>query len=62
MFAPGSQIQSCCNFCEKLGPATLAYGPAPIGGGRTVKNVLRATCDQCGQVVAFPSEATPAIA
>lgn len=62
MFKPGTRIQAWCDYCERMVDATFAYGSAPVGGGRVVEDVLRATCDSCGRVVALAPEASPAIA
>jgi len=62
MFKPGTRIQAWCDYCEQMVAATFAYGQAPVGGGHIVDDVLRATCDQCGRVVALAPEASPAIA
>jgi len=49
----GKIVQASCETCQKFMPARFAYGPLEWEEGLVVENVMRATCEQCGNVVAL---------
>lgn len=48
----GHHIQGPCQKCRAFVDATFSYGPVELEPGLIVEDVMRATCDKCGQVVA----------
>ena len=48
----GTVEQAPCETCKAFTAATYAYGPVEIEPGFVVEDVMRATCNRCGNVVA----------
>lgn len=63
LYAPGDKSRAICGDCGKMVATTFGYHDVPFSDGKGVaKNILAATCDVCGAVVAVPAQSTPAIA
>jgi endogenous inhibitor of DNA gyrase (YacG/DUF329 family) len=61
-YVVGDKSRAICPHCEKLVETTFAYRDVPFDDGvGMAKNILVATCDECGTVVAIPAQSTPAI-
>ena len=61
VFKPGDTIQGGCEGCLRLVSATYDYGKIKLDDGTAVDNVMRATCDTCGGIVAIAHQSAPAI-
>ena len=48
-----------CYCCEGFRNAVWATGPIPVDGADPVEDLLRATCEVCGSVIALSPQATP---
>lgn len=48
----GTIEQAPCETCKGFTAATYAYGPVELEPGFIVEDVMRATCNHCGNVVA----------
>jgi Arc/MetJ-type ribon-helix-helix transcriptional regulator len=49
----GQKTKAYCPDCGNFGPATYSYGSFPFDSGIVAENVMRATCDRCGIIVAL---------
>lgn len=49
----GQVSEAPCERCQRFVPARFAYGPVELDGGLVVESVMRATCDECGAVLAL---------
>jgi len=58
---PGDRVRAACERCGRFRPATFALGDLPLEDGSTVPDVMRATCDVCGDIVALAQQSAPAI-
>jgi hypothetical protein len=59
IFYPGERGKAPCETCGRLVPATYGYGVVPLEDGTPVEEVMRATCDICGAVVATTPQSAP---
>jgi len=57
----GLKTTHWCYTCEAFRGATWAVGIVPVEDATPVPDVLRATCDVCGTVIALAPEATTRI-
>ncbi|MBT9583720.1 hypothetical protein IV102_10230 [bacterium] len=57
----GQKVKAFCPNCDKFGLATYAYGTFPFDNGVVADNVMRATCDGCGQIVALAAQSAPVL-
>lgn len=58
----GDKSKALCENCRKVVTTTFDYHDVPFESGIGVaKNIMAATCDECGIVVAIPPQSTPAI-
>lgn len=48
----GTVEKAPCDCCGSFVEATYNYGPVQLDAGLVVEDVMRATCNQCGAVVA----------
>ena len=62
LYSPGQKSRAICEDCGKRVTTTFGYHHVPFSDGKgAAPNVLAATCDDCGDVVAVPAQSTPAI-
>ena len=54
---PGKAIRASCEECGRFTEATFAYGPFEYDGA-IVDDVMRATCNVCGQVVSLAPQSS----
>jgi hypothetical protein len=59
--SPGDKVRAACEHCGRFQSATFAYGGFTLSDGTTVPNVMRATCDKCGDIVALAQQSAHAI-
>lgn len=58
----GDKSKALCEKCQKVVATTFGYHDVPFESGIGVaKQIMAATCDECGTVVAIPPQSTPAI-
>ncbi|WP_368517315.1 hypothetical protein [Rhizobium sp.] len=58
----GDKSKALCEKCRKVVATTFDYHDVPFESGIGVaKQIMAATCDECGTVVAIPPQSTPAI-
>ncbi len=58
----GDKSKALCENCRKVVATTFDYHDVPFESGIGVaKQIMAATCDECGTVVAIPPQSTPAI-
>ncbi|NTG00784.1 hypothetical protein G6L33_11100 [Agrobacterium rhizogenes] len=58
----GDKSKALCEKCRKVVTTTFGYHDVPFESGIGVaKEIMAATCDECGTVVAIPPQSTPAI-
>ncbi|RWX27252.1 hypothetical protein EHH54_33890 [Rhizobium leguminosarum] len=58
----GNKSKALCETCRKVVATTFDYHDVPFESGIGVaKQIMAATCDECGTVVAIPPQSTPAI-
>lgn len=58
----GDRSKALCEKCRKVVTTTFNYHNVPLESGSGVaKQIMAATCDECGTVVAIPPQSTPAI-
>ncbi|MBY3528897.1 hypothetical protein HFN72_23510 [Rhizobium laguerreae] len=58
----GDKSKALCEKCRKVVTTTFGYHDVPFESGIGVaKQIMAATCDECGTVVAIPPQSTPAI-
>lgn len=55
----GLVTENWCYYCEGFRNAVWGTGTIPVDGADPVENVLRATCEVCGTVIALSPQATP---
>ena len=58
---PGKKTRGPCETCGRFVPATYGYGSFGLTEGTVVENVMRATCDECGTIVALAQQSAPVI-
>lgn len=58
---PGDKVRAACENCGRFQSATFAYGDFKLSDGSSVPDVMRATCDVCGQTVALAQQSAHAI-
>lgn len=61
VFKPGDTIRGGCEKCKALVAATYEYGRIKLDDGTVVENVMRALCNDCGEMVAVAHQSAPAI-
>lgn len=49
----GQLTEAPCETCQKFTIARFAYGTLTLEDGLVVENVMRATCEECGQVTSL---------
>jgi hypothetical protein len=49
----GTQMEAACESCRKFTLSTYAYGSFPTEDGQIVEDVMRATCNTCGEITAL---------
>lgn len=60
-YSVGDKSQAICYQCGLMN-TTFARKDIPFGDGSgTVKDLLVAVCDSCGEVVSVPAQSTPEI-
>ncbi|MBB4188727.1 endogenous inhibitor of DNA gyrase (YacG/DUF329 family) [Sinorhizobium terangae] len=58
----GDKSKALCEKCRKVVTTTFDYHDVPFESGIGVaKQIMAATCDECGTVVAIAPQSTPAI-
>jgi hypothetical protein len=58
----GNKSKALCEIFRKTVTTTFDYHDVPFESGIGVaKQIMAATCDECGTVVAIPPQSTPAI-
>ncbi|MFC5760410.1 hypothetical protein [Rhizobium sp. GCM10022189] len=58
----GDRSEALCETCRKVVTTTFGYHDVPFESGLAVaREIMAATCDECGTVVAIPPQSTPAI-
>jgi hypothetical protein len=58
----GDTSNAICHECKTLVSTTFAHHDVPFeSSGAIVADIMAATCDECGAVVAIPPQSTPAI-
>lgn len=58
----GDKSKALCETCAKVVTTTFDYHDVPFeGGAGFARQIMAATCDECGTVVAIPPQSTPAI-
>ncbi len=58
----GDKGKAACEHCRQIVTTTFGYHDVPFESGRGVaRQIMAATCDSCGTVVAIPPQSTPAI-
>lgn len=55
----GQKRKAYCERCGAFTQATYAYGPFAFDSGVVAENIMRATCDCCGDVVAVAHQSVP---
>ncbi len=50
---PGDSVNAACETCQKFVHATWNYGPFAMDNGLIIEQVMRASCSQCGSIVAL---------
>jgi hypothetical protein len=53
---PGDKLKAICEKCHQMVSATYDYGTVDLQDGTSVADVMRATCDNCGLVVATAAQ------
>ncbi len=57
----GHKTKAYCHKCDEFRPAEYSYGEFPFDNGMVAENVLRATCDECHEIVALAHQSAPAL-
>lgn len=58
----GDKSKALCETCKKVVTTTFGYHDVPFESGiGIVKEMMSASCDECGCIVAIPPQSTPAI-
>ena len=54
----GELTEAPCQFCKGFVQARFSYGPVELEKGLVVENVMRATCEVCGEVVSLAQQSS----
>lgn len=58
----GDRSKALCEHCRKIVATTFGYHDVPFESGRGVaRQIMAASCDECGMVLAIPPQSTPTI-
>lgn len=61
-YLEGDKGKALCEHCKRLVSTTYERRHVPFSDGQgEAKDILAATCDECGLVVSIPAQSTPAI-
>ena len=58
---PGDTTRGGCESCKAMVFGTYNYGQIKLTDGTVVENVMRALCDDCGEIIAVAHQSAPAI-
>lgn len=61
VFKPGDTTRGGCEKCRAMVSATYGYGRVQLDDGTAIENVMRALCNECGEIVAIAHQSAPAI-
>jgi ferredoxin len=58
----GDKSKAGCETCKAVVPTTFGIHDVKLeASGAIVEQIMAASCDQCGEVVAIPPQSTPAV-
>lgn len=57
----GQKRKAYCERCGTFNQATYAYGPFKFDNGVVAENIMRATCDSCGDILLMAHQSVPLI-